>query len=92
MSVIESLTAGAIAGAIEATITYPTEFVKTQLQLQTKNSTQLTLPIYKGPIDCAIQTIKTKGVTGLYKGLSALVTGTATKAAIRFLSFVIPSF
>jgi len=28
------LTAGSIAGAIEATITYPTEFVKTQLQLQ----------------------------------------------------------
>jgi len=29
-----TLTAGSIAGAIEAVITYPTEFVKTQLQLQ----------------------------------------------------------
>ena len=30
----QSLTAGAIAGAIEGTLTYPTEYVKTQLQLQ----------------------------------------------------------
>ena len=29
-----TLTAGAIAGAVEAIVTYPTEFVKTQLQLQ----------------------------------------------------------
>lgn len=29
-----TLTAGAVAGAIESIITYPTEYVKTQLQLQ----------------------------------------------------------
>jgi hypothetical protein len=29
-----SLVAGGIAGGVEATVTYPTEYVKTQLQLQ----------------------------------------------------------
>lgn len=29
-----TLTAGAVAGAIESIVTYPTEYVKTQLQLQ----------------------------------------------------------
>lgn len=82
-SLISSLTAGAIAGAIEASVTYPTEFVKTTLQIQSKSNSIL----YKGPIDCVKKTIKTKGISGLYKGMSALVAGTAAKAGIRFLSF-----
>ena len=36
MSPFQSIIAGMIAGAVEASITYPTEFVKTQLQLQGK--------------------------------------------------------
>lgn len=84
-SLISSLAAGAIAGAIEASVTYPTEFVKTSLQIQSK-SLHSSL-IYSGPLDCVKKTIKTKGVSGLYKGMSALVTGTAAKAGIRFLSF-----
>ena len=84
-SLINSLAAGAIAGAIEASVTYPTEFVKTTLQIQSKaqNSPQT----FHGPLDCVKQTLQTKGIPGLYKGLSALVLGTAAKAGIRFLSF-----
>lgn len=85
ISLISSLTAGAIAGAIEASVTYPTEFVKTTLQIQSK--AQNSSLVYNGPIDCVKKTIQTKGITGLYKGMSALVTGTAAKAGIRFLSF-----
>ncbi|TPX37742.1 hypothetical protein SmJEL517_g00600 [Synchytrium microbalum] len=79
-----SLGAGAIAGAIEATITYPTEFVKTQLQLQSK---AVGGKHYTGPIDCAVQIVKEKGITGLYRGLSALVIGTAAKAGVRFYAY-----
>lgn len=34
----KSLLAGSIAGGVEATLTYPTEYVKTQLQLQSRRS------------------------------------------------------
>ena len=42
---------------------------------------------FKGPIDCAVKTVQEKGFLGLYKGLSALVIGTAAKAGIRFLTY-----
>ena len=83
----QALFAGAVAGAVEASITYPTEFVKTQLQLQSKGSISSTAPAFKGPWDCAVRTVREKGVLGLYKGLTALITGTAAKAAIRFFAF-----
>ncbi|KAI8908624.1 hypothetical protein PhCBS80983_g04313 [Powellomyces hirtus] len=78
-----SLAAGAIAGAVEATFTYPTEYVKTQLQLQSKGPGQR----FNGPWDCVVKTVRERGFFGLYRGLSALVIGTASKAGIRFLSF-----
>ncbi|KAJ3346094.1 threonine synthase [Entophlyctis luteolus] len=80
----QSLAAGVIAGAIEGTITYPTEFVKTQLQLQGKSGgTQK----FAGPIDVVRVTLRERGFFGLYRGLSALVLGTASKAGVRFLVF-----
>jgi solute carrier family 25 citrate transporter 1 len=86
VSIYQSLLAGAIAGGVEATITYPTEYVKTQLQLQSKKTASSQV-MYQSPWDCAVKTVKEKGVKGIYRGLSALITGTAAKAAIRFFSF-----
>ncbi|KAF9583474.1 hypothetical protein BGW38_009381 [Lunasporangiospora selenospora] len=87
-----TLTAGAIAGAIEATITYPTEFVKTQLQLQ--SGTKGSIPkgatdvkAVKGPIDILVSTVRAQGVTAVYKGLSAMVIGNTAKAGVRFFAF-----
>lgn len=82
--VFYSLCAGLIAGGVEATITYPTEYVKTQLQLQDGSPTGKK---FKGPIDCAVKTIRTQGVFALYRGLSALVIGTAAKAGVRFFTY-----
>ncbi|TPX54644.1 hypothetical protein SeMB42_g00189 [Synchytrium endobioticum] len=79
-----SLVAGALAGGVEAAITYPTEFVKTQLQLQSK---AVDAKRYKGPVDCAVQIVREKGISGLYRGLSALVIGTAAKAGVRFYAY-----
>ena len=58
-SVAKNLLAGGAAGAIEAVIMYPTEYVKTQMQLQ---STQLkkgalTKPKFTGIWDCVRVTI-----------------------------------
>ncbi|KAI9322990.1 mitochondrial carrier domain-containing protein [Zopfochytrium polystomum] len=87
----QSLLAGMIAGAVEGTITYPTEYVKTQLQLQSSAAKQGKLipsaEPFKGPWDVAVRTVRERGFFALYRGLSALVVGNASKAGVRFLVF-----
>ncbi|KAJ2079689.1 hypothetical protein H4R24_003607 [Coemansia sp. RSA 988] len=83
-----SLIAGTIAGAVEGAITYPTELVKTKMQLQ--GSQQYITQgghTYKGPIDCALTTFKTQGIGGLYRGLTPMLIGNAAKAGVRFLTY-----
>jgi len=75
---LHSLTAGAIAGGIEASITYPAEFAKTRSQFGGKK---------EKPIAIIRETLRSKGATGLYAGCSALVVGNAVKAGVRFLSY-----
>ncbi len=70
---------GGIAGGLEIMMTFPTEYVKTQLQLDEKAAT----PKYKGPIDCVKVTVKDHGVRGLYRGLSSLLYGSIPKASVR---------
>jgi len=57
----KNLVAGGCAGAIEIMTMYPTEFVKTQLQLDARTAK----PVFKGPWDVLQQTVRTKGVLGL---------------------------
>jgi len=78
---IKAVLAGGIAGGIEICITFPTEYVKTQLQLA--EGTQK----FKGIGDCVKQTVSSHGVRGLYRGLSSLLYGSIPKAAIRFGTF-----
>eukprot|EP00834_Sanchytrium_tribonematis_P002201 NODE_63_length_26141_cov_1.022656.p12 type:complete len:276 gc:universal NODE_63_length_26141_cov_1.022656:2941-2114(-) len=68
--------AGALAGAIEAFITYPTEFVKTNTQLKKEK-----------PILILKRTIATKGIQSIYKGVDIHIAGTALKAGVRFYSY-----
>lgn len=75
---LHSLTAGAIAGAVEASITYPAEFAKTRSQFGGKK---------EKPFTIIRETLRTKGATGLYAGCSALVVGNAVKAGVRFVSY-----
>ncbi|KAL5498138.1 hypothetical protein ACEPAH_2268 [Sanghuangporus vaninii] len=75
---LHSLVAGATAGGIEALITYPTEFVKTRSQFGGKK---------EKPIEIIRNTLRTRGIRGLYSGCTALITGNAVKAGVRFLSY-----
>ncbi|KAJ1750463.1 hypothetical protein LPJ79_002889 [Coemansia sp. RSA 1821] len=87
-SAAHSLIAGTIAGAVEGAITYPTELVKTKIQLQ--GSQQYLAQgghTYHGPIDCATSTFRTQGITGLYRGLTPMLLGNAAKAGVRFLTY-----
>jgi solute carrier family 25 citrate transporter 1 len=73
---------GTLTGFIEAIICYPTEFIKTQLQLQSKSN-----PEYKGILDCGMKTVKTSGPMGLYRGALPLVIGSSGKQAARWTGF-----
>lgn len=73
-----SLIAGATAGAIEAFVTYPTEFVKTRSQFGGQREPLLTI---------VRNTVRDKGITGLYSGCSAVVIGNSVKAGVRFVTY-----
>lgn len=82
-----SLISGTVAGGVEGFITYPTEYVKTRLQLQAGGKLQPGEPRFKGPIDCLVQTYRTYGLRAIYTGCGALVIGNAAKAGVRFLTY-----
>ncbi|XP_043856585.1 tricarboxylate transport protein, mitochondrial-like [Dromiciops gliroides] len=79
----KAILAGGLAGGIEICITFPTEYVKTQLQVYEKAK----LPRYQGTGDCVKQTMRSHGVLGLYQGLSSLLYGSIPKAAVRLGMF-----
>ncbi|XP_051965182.1 tricarboxylate transport protein B, mitochondrial-like [Xyrauchen texanus] len=83
----KAILAGGIAGGIEICITFPTEYVKTQLQLDEKANP----PRYRGITDCVSQTVRHHGGKGLYRGLSSLLYGSIPKSAVRFGVFEILS-
>ena len=58
--------------------TFPTEYVKTQIQLDEKSAVQK----YAGPVDCVKKTVKRHGFLGLYRGLSSLLYGSIPKASV----------
>lgn len=80
---IKGIIAGGITGGIEICITFPTEYVKTQLQLDERSAK----PRYTGIADVVKQTVRSHGFLGLYRGLSVLVYGSIPKSAVRFGAF-----
>lgn len=76
------MAAGCIAGGIEATAVWPMEFIKTQLQLQTKVK-GVALP-YNGMISGLTYYVRTTGFLSLYRGLAPTLIGSIPKAGIRF--------
>lgn len=94
---LQSLFAGATAGAVEGFLTYPTEFVKTQVQLArssggvvrlaaTNGGTSVAVPA-PGALQIVQQTWITRGPTGFFSGATAMVTGNSLKAGVRFLTY-----
>ncbi|CAF0842192.1 unnamed protein product [Adineta ricciae] len=84
---LRGVIAGGITGAIEICITFPTEFVKTQLQLDEGSSRRGEARKFNGVIDCVKKTVHSRGFFGLYRGLSVLLYGSIPKSAVRFGAF-----
>ncbi|CAH1417509.1 unnamed protein product [Lactuca virosa] len=58
----------AFAGSIISFILCPSELVKCRMQIQGTDSLVPTSRKYSGPLNCVIQTVKTEGVSGLFRG------------------------
>lgn len=76
---LKTVIKGFLTGGTQAAITYPTEFVKTQLQLQSK-----TEPQFNGIIDCFKKTISKHGVGGLYVGAPVRIVGAGFQQMFRW--------
>ena len=71
--------AGVLTGCLEASINYPMEYTKAQLQL--------TKGVYTGPLDVVRQTLHKSGAPGMYRGLSTFIVFAPAAVAVRFSSF-----
>eukprot|EP00947_MAST-08B_sp_MAST-8B-sp1_P001281 g1281.t1 len=80
---VVATTAGAIAGGIEATVVWPTEYAKTLMQLDKAGGQRK----YSGMLDVARQQIRANGPLALYSGLPAALLFAVPKAGIRFGAF-----
>ena len=76
------MAAGCIAGGIEAVCVWPMEFIKTQLQLQSK--AKGAAQPYNGMISGLSYYVRTTGFFSLYRGLTPTLIGSMPKAGIRF--------
>lgn len=75
------LFSSAIAGGTEALATYPFEYAKTRVQLQTVPG------LHHNPFAVIMNVARTDGLGAIYTGCSTLVLGTAFKVGVRFFSF-----
>lgn len=84
------LLAAAQAGIITGTATNPIWLVKTRLQLDKSTAEKTGAGLdgrkYKGALDCTLQTVRTEGVRGLYRGLSASYLG-VTESTLQWVLY-----
>ena len=71
---------GGVVGAIEISCTYPTEYLKTVLQID-KSKYNL------GMLGLAKETYRTNGLMGFYRGYTALLMFSVPKNSVRFAGF-----
>ncbi|KAM4100742.1 hypothetical protein ACJW30_05G091200 [Castanea mollissima] len=58
----------AFGGALISFVLCPSELVKCRMQVQGADSLVPKSSRYSGPLDCALKTVKTEGVTGIFRG------------------------
>ena len=74
---MESALAGGVCGGVEATVTYPAEYAKTQLQLRASKGGGGMFVVLR-------DTAKREGVRGCYRGMGVVVVGGIPKHGLRF--------
>lgn len=79
---ILGLVSGALAGGIEASVTYPLDFAKTQAQLRFNRRWR-----HLDTTTFIRRTVAADGVSALYTGLGSSLYGSALKVGLRYLVF-----
>lgn len=74
----------AFSGAIISFVLCPSELVKCRMQVQGTDSLVPKSSSYSGPLDCALKTIKSDGVTGIFRGGSTTLLRETIGNAIFF--------
>ena len=82
------VTAGAVAGCLEISVTFPFEYVKTQLQLQQEASSLFAgADKFRNSWHCASVTFREYGILGLYRGGASWFLFAGPRSAVRFGTF-----
>lgn len=77
----KQLSAGALSGLVEVSLTYPTDYVKIMLQLD--ESRDGAAKRFRNSADVIRQTVRSHGVIGLYRGFSVVFYGALPKYMFR---------
>ncbi|XP_068117770.1 solute carrier family 25 member 45 isoform X2 [Hyperolius riggenbachi] len=84
--------AGCFSGIVQVYFTAPVDLIKVRLQNQTDSlkSQKKAINIqarYKGPVHCAVSIFREEGITGLYRGSTALVIRDVPTLGLYFLTY-----
>ncbi|XP_070572168.1 solute carrier family 25 member 45-like isoform X2 [Ptychodera flava] len=82
---------GCVAGFVQLSIACPVGLVKIRLQMQTHGRgtpcLEKVMPRYRGPIHCLVDTLKTEGIPGCYRGLSIMIFRDVPAFGLYFLAY-----
>jgi solute carrier family 25 citrate transporter 1 len=76
---VKSVVKGFATGGTMVVMSYPLEYIKTQMQLQSKAN-----PQYTSMADCATKTVAQHGFKGLYRGASVRIVGAGCQQMCRW--------
>lgn len=82
--VVVHVMASCTAGLMAAVASNPLDVVKTRIM--NMRADQGRLPVYQGPLDCAIKTVKAEGVMALYKGFVPTVMRQGPYTVVLFVT------
>lgn len=83
-SVWAHATSGVLAGSVQSVISSPVELAKTRLQIQGQSGGR---SLYKGPMDCLRQVLKTEGVRGAFRGFGPTLLRDAPGFGVYFATY-----
>lgn len=86
VSPVKYFLSGGFGGICTVLAGHPLDTIKVRLQTMPVPEKGVA-PIYKGTFDCAKKTVQREGFRGLYKGMSAPLTGVAPIFAMSFFGF-----
>ncbi|XP_023161536.1 congested-like trachea protein isoform X3 [Drosophila hydei] len=84
----KSFITGGFGGICNVLSGHPLDTIKVRLQTMPRPAPG-EKPLYSGTLDCATKTIRNEGVRGLYKGMSAPLTGVAPIFAMCFAGYAL---